>query len=101
MKIYYTKDSDRNRIKEGATISVASSLADATKALGTALVEPGHFGDCWTKSPHGNIDSIDISPFNENEILVERPGMHPGGTFFWVTPYPTIYVGVYIDDDGA
>jgi hypothetical protein len=97
--IYATLDSDGDYIPLGADIrrfdNAADALAWAQEAFGddpVTLIE-GSFGDCWAKTWHApKVGDPVLSPFSYNQVIVRRPGEHPGGGTFWITPYPTVFV---------
>jgi hypothetical protein len=102
---YYTACSDGARIDRGARIHWASSKAEMIAQLqdrGGDLkvidVEPGDFGDCYSK----HVVMPDLESLAEriplatpDDFIVRAPGQHPGGSFWWVDFYPTVYVPVY------
>lgn len=103
-KIYATVDADGRRIAEHASIAEFDTREEAEKYLLSAFDECdrssfkitwGDFGDCWFKAidnPAGK--DWQFEPFTEDQVSIRRPGQHPGGNFYWVTPRPDVLVAV-------
>lgn len=97
-KIYATKDSDGPNIEEGAHIHAFETESEAKAFLmadykesewdrATARIEPGSFGDAWHKRHKApRVGDTILSPFSYAHCVVLRPGQHPGGKVFWITP---------------
>lgn len=99
---YYTIDQD-------ATIRVFDSRADAEAYLREALsdliedlgdrvtltVEPGQYSDCWIKAhrePTADYIADWCAPFTADDLIILRPGQHPGGRRWWIEPRPEVLV---------
>lgn len=125
---YATIDADVNvrcgagvfesRIAENATIAGFNTRAEAEEFLlspykrgggwdlDSAKIGTGRYGDCWIKTfDEPKIDGsqlvaglCDFAPFSANDLRIERPGQHPGGRRYWVTPQPDVLVVEYIAD---
>ena len=55
-------------------------------------------GDCYSK--HIGVPDLErlaeeIPLATPDDFIVRAPGQHPGGSFYWVDFYPTVYVPVY------
>lgn len=102
---YYTAWSDGTRIDREARIHWAGSkpemlarLQERCGDLKVIGVEPGDFGDCYSK--HVGIPDLErlaeaIPLATPDDFTVRAPGQHPGGKLYWVDFYPTVYVPVY------
>jgi hypothetical protein len=102
---YYTAWADGTKIDRGARIHWAASKAEVIQRLqelgGDLKVigaEPGDFGDSYSK--HVGMPDLErlaeAIPFAApDDFIVRAPGQHPGGAFWWVDFYPTVYVPVY------
>ena len=102
---YYTAWSDWTRFDKEARIHWAASKAEMIQRLQESCgdlkvigVEPGSFGDCYSK--HTSMPDLDrlaeaIPHATPDDFNVRAPGTHPGGGFYWVDFYPTVYVPVY------
>jgi hypothetical protein len=102
---YATADSDEGRIVVNATIEkfVSERAArewllyvyrDALDEFDVEIV-PGTFGDCWMKLlGKPKIGDRWLAPFSYRQLHIDRPGSHPGGNFFWITPRPDVLVAV-------
>ena len=101
---YATLDHDGERIKEGASIAKFNTLEAARDYLlsvygdewdrSTAKIEAGSFGDCWFKKYQGapKVGEACFAPFSYPQLYIQRPGQHPGGKAYWVTPRPDVLV---------
>ena len=108
---YFTSWSDGTRIDREARIHWASSkpemlerLQSCERDLKVIDAEPGDFGDCYSK----HIGEPDLEMLAEaipfatpDDFIVRAPGQHPGGSFYWVDFYPTVYVPVYEPEESA
>jgi hypothetical protein len=61
----------------------------------TAEIAPGGYGDCWMKwmkAPRvGNPGAGEgYAPFSYTQLIVQAPGTHPGGRFWWITSSPDV-----------
>ena len=98
---YATTDAEDGRILQDAHVAAFDTLDDAREYLLRAFdpaewdmsaitLEPGRYGDCWIKTinePRADIsDDRWLSPFSLADVSVQRPGQHPGGKFYWITP---------------
>ena len=100
MTIYATHDSNGDQIALWARILRFDTEADARTWLGQPYdgpiqVVPGSYGDAWlklTQAPRPGDRSL--APFAYTQLCVQRPGTHPGGRFWWVTPNPTVLVAI-------
>jgi hypothetical protein len=103
---YYTAWADADgRIDKEAHIYWAASKPEMLERLRESCgdlkvidVEPGYFGDCYSK----HVGEPDLERLAEgiplatpDDFNVRAPGQHPGGSFYWVDFYPTVYVPVY------
>jgi hypothetical protein len=108
---YFTAWSDGTRIDKEARIHWAASkpemierLQDCSGDLKVIDVEPGDFGDCYSK--HVGMPDLErlaeaIPYATTDDFNVRAPGQHPGGSFYWVDFYPTVYVPVYAPEESA
>ena len=112
MTIYLTFDHDGERILQNAVLGKYNSEADALSASEeyyegsdykvVGLIE-GEIGDCWIKWRSDDISEIDLhnlhsdNYLSRDEIVIRRPGQHPGGRELWIDPRPTVYVPVICD----
>jgi hypothetical protein len=101
---YATRDThdSGDSIAEGAEIIGFGEYDDAIAYVSEGIdlepgerivVEPGEYGDCWLKlrsDPQG--DDFLFEPFTPDQVSIQRPGQHPGGRAYWVTPYPKVYI---------
>lgn len=58
-------------------------------------IETGRFSDCWRKyctEPTPNSSFLD--PFDFDDLYIAKPGEHPGGNVYWITPRPDVLVVV-------
>ena len=67
--------------------------------LAAAKIGPGRFGDCWIRT----IDPVRVgasllNPFTYTQVRVARPGQHPGGRDYWVTPAVDVLTVTYIEE---
>ena len=113
-KFYATQDFDGHHIEENAEIAVFDSRAEAETYITaachledgwTVAIEEGNFSDCWIKSHRKpSVGDHMLKPFTFTDVYVARPGQHPGGNVYWVTPSREILVAVVdapMDDDSA
>ena len=70
----------------------ADLIADMAEEGLSAVISEGQFGDCWIKSTQAPGDHWSTSPFSIDDLDVLRPGQHPGGDFYWVTPKANVLV---------
>ncbi len=105
MPVYMTFDTDGGTIQRDAEITrypdEAAALAAAREAYSDAedvILEPGGWGDCWVKlysGPPAPRDAHRWRPFRIGlDLMVQRPGTHPGGRCWWVTPRVRVLVPV-------
>ena len=60
------------------------------------------YGDAWIKSiSRPTIGCHWIAPFSYNQLRIERPGQHPGGKFYWITPVVDVLVLGEIQEIGG
>jgi hypothetical protein len=108
-KFYATRDSDGLFISQDADIRAFNSREDAVQYLLSSygsewnkdgvVIEAGSFGDCWTKSHEApRVGGHRFSPFSYTQLIIQRPGQHPGGKMFWTTPSPDVLVVSRIDE---
>lgn len=97
--IYATHDNDGLKINRGALIFAFGTREAAEDWLRrgwkhanfTVEIYEGEYGDCLFRT----IDPpTDFSPFQEDELIIQSPGQHPGGAFYWVTPCVPVLVAV-------
>lgn len=111
MTIFYaTRDADGSRIKADADIRKFATLAEAKTWLlepyqpaewdrGSAVIVPGSYGDCWIKSVSPPVVGTSwIEPFGYQQLVILRPGQHPGGHGYWTTPRPSVLVVASISE---
>ena len=107
-KVFYTSDCDGEEIFKNAQILQADSLEEAKQNLAAAYTDlepseiptlvPGWFGDCWIKSyekPEAVEKFSDLNGHDElslDDCFVQKPGTHPGGDCYWITPSVDIHV---------
>lgn len=104
-KVYATIDYDGDVIERDAHISVFDSREDAVAFLSQSytresgwdpesiVIGPADFADCWIKSPEPpRVGTRWLAPFSYTQISIKRPGEHPGGKVYWITPKPDILV---------
>ena len=114
-KFYATLDNNGPSICQDADILAFDRLVDAEKYLHDAnptewpttwldegmsvkIIE-GDFGDCWIKTQKApKVGDTILAPFNYNNVIVQAPGMHPGGYGYWLTPRPDILVANLVDE---
>lgn len=101
--IYATQDSNDGSITENADISKFATRAEAEAFLIQGLdleeweisFEFGRFSDCWIKSHSApKVGDHWLSPFSRAAVNVAKPGQHPGGKRYWITPQADILVAV-------
>jgi len=108
--IYYaTLDSEAGHIEEDAHIASFKTYQDSVLYLAHKAIdylepgevmtyEAGDFSDCWIKSipnpENGCLQEWDGNPFSVDDMMIQRPGDHPGGKVYWVTPRHTVLVRV-------
>jgi len=102
--IYATTDNDCARISDNAAICAFKTEAEARAYLlsgydaadwdhAAAVIEPGHFGDAWYKFYSWRPgDEERFAPFTAEQLYIQRPGQHPGGRAWWITPRPEVLV---------
>ncbi len=101
---YATHDHNGERIEENAVILPFPTREAAEGYLRepydldygeTLEFEPGDYSDCWIKS-HGKPTVGDpvLEPFTYNDVIIQRPGTHPGGGVYWLTPSREVLVAV-------
>ena len=105
-KYYYATldDTGEGTIREDAEIVRFTSKAAMRKwllagyhnggwDLESAVIEPGDFSDCWIKSSKGpRRDDTWYKPFGLANIIVRKPGEHPGSHGYWIKPRPPVYI---------
>ena len=99
--IYATHDNDGLKIDSSARVyafdtrEIAEAwLREAWKLSGFLVeIAEGEFGDCWFKTINAP-NEVDCRPFSEGELIIQSPGQHPGGAFYWVTPRVPVLVAV-------
>ena len=102
---YATHDAENGTIRENSTIVKFKTRAEAEAYLldpypasdwdkGSAVIAVGDgWSDCWIKSVTApGIGAHEIRPFSRNQVYVQRPGQHPGGKKFWITPKASVLV---------
>ena len=63
---------------------------------GVAGVESADFGDCWIKlTREPEVDADGLADLDGIKCRVQRPGQHPGGNFYWLTPVESVFVPVF------
>lgn len=61
----------------------------------TVAIDTGSFGDCWIKSQAApRVGEPWIAPFRRSQLYVQRPGQHPGGFGYWITPRADVLVAL-------
>lgn len=115
MTVFLCTQADGARIPEFASINAYATKAEALAAAqgqyspedGIRVVdlELGDFGDCWLKVlDRPDPETLEMWAQNlgmvADDLQVSPPGTHPGGAYYWVTPWPEVWVPVIeIDDD--
>lgn len=114
MTTYATLDSESYTIRENATIRAFETRDDAEAYLRDAYaeflrdaaaddeplaltIEPGQYSDCWIKShdvPTPERMEMWCEPFGPDDLIVRRPGEHPGGKRYWIEPSPEVLVAI-------
>ena len=109
--IYATQDGDDDFIARDADIRKFATEAEAAEWLlrpyrgagwkmETASIEPGRFGDCWiTTTNRPKIGDAMLAPFSYTQLHIQRPGEHPGGRQYWITPRVDVLVVARIEAD--
>lgn len=102
--IFATTDNDGVRVADNATIRAFDTEADARAWLlsaydpaewdhGSAAIKPGAWGDAWFKLYQWRDgDEERFEPFTAEQLYIQRPGQHPGGRAWWITPRPEVLV---------
>ncbi len=107
-KFYATNDFDGERIEENASIAVFDTRTAAEAFLrlphergggledGEVLtIEDGAFSDCWIKSHRKpTVGDPMLDPFTYTDVYIQRPGQHPGGNVYWITPSREVLVAI-------
>lgn len=105
--VYATLDSEGDRIERDAAIFAFPSLQQAREYLldgfpenwwrwETAAIEAGSYGDAWIKTLDYPAPYV-VEPFTLDECSIARPGEHPGGREYWITPRPDVLVVSHIE----
>jgi hypothetical protein len=79
---------------DAAKAALLSSYDPEEFDLSEARLVEGRFGDCWqrwSRKPNENDDQA-FEPFTREQVDIARPGTHPGGNFWWVSPNGPVYV---------
>lgn len=111
---YATNDADGLKIASNATIFAFQTREEAEAWLrkpfgsewdqASIKIGHGHFGDCWIKTlKEPEADEKWLAPFRLDECIVQRPGSHPGGRMYWITPATDVLIVTEareIDEDG-
>jgi len=103
-KFYVTADCEQSEfIDQNATILEFDNLPQAENYLKSCFGEldkeetieiaEGRYGDCWIKITSYPEDFV-FEPLVAEQVNILRPGQHPGGSFFWITPAVTVLVPV-------
>ncbi len=108
IQVYYTSDFNGHNIEENATIQAAAgdTLEEAQEAALKDLAQAytldnneqlnliaGNFADCWIKDHQEPImDGLALDDVIADDLIIARPGTHPGGNVWWITPSPQVYV---------
>ena len=102
MTIYATTDNEGDYINEGAYIAKFDSETEAEDYLlaahdldGSEYLEfcHGQYADCWLKTLSApRVGARVLAPFTFNQVRVARPGSHPGGKKWWLTPAPDVWI---------
>lgn len=94
-QFYATRDSEDGCISQEAHIVKFATRAAAEEYLRAGYdpaewsvdVQNGSFGDCWIKAVNApKVGDHFIAPFSYTQLVVVRPGQHPGGRQFWIEP---------------
>lgn len=110
-KAFATMDADGVEIHENAEIRAFDTPEEAKVwllscfdaedyDLETAVIDDGEWGDCWFKSGGPPQDGDAIKPFALDDLSVKKPGQHPGGDVYWITPYAPVLVVAKIEERG-
>lgn len=110
MPAYATHDADGGDIHLSADIYRFGTEAEARAWLlapydpaewdrATAKIGPGRFGDCWIKTTDPvRVGASLLDPFTYTQVYVARPGQHPGGRVYWVTPTVDVLTVTHIEE---
>ena len=107
---YATHDSEDGCISQNAHIAKFATRAEAEAYLRNGFdpaeweveVEDGSFGDCWVKFHNApRVGDTALAPFSYPQLSILRPGQHPGGKQFWITPRSEVLVAKprWIEED--
>lgn len=111
MTTFYAVATDGTRLDCNSVILSAptdqaaiAALKAAVAAMGEELeflgVESGNWGDAAIKV-HGEPSEHDLMRWAAeigvpaDSLIVQAPGSHPGGNFYWITPAVDVLVAVY------
>lgn len=95
---YATTDHDGwGLIDRDAMILKFRTLAEVVDYVrpdgGEGSIQHGRFADCWIKSLEApRVGTHWIAPFRLHQVSVLRPGEHPGGDVYWVSPRENVIV---------
>jgi len=112
MTTYATLDNEGHTIRQGAYIHAFATREEAEDFLFDAnadslddmeawetpikmSVEIGQWSDAWIKAHSEPSPGWNIEPFTVDDLAVQRPGSHPGGNEYWITPRPDVLVAVF------
>lgn len=114
--IYATTDADEHKISANATIRAFETEEDARAyllgafdasdwRLDTAVIGAGDYGDCWVKvhsEPEVEGDKLvaglfDGAPFCADQLIVRKPGQHPGSRAWWIEPSEEVLVVTFVE----
>lgn len=100
-KFYATIDSEYGHISEDADIFAFDTRDEAEAYLRAGYdaedwsveIDDGLFGDCWIKlHREPSDDEPFFAPFTADDLIVQRPGQHPGGRVWWISPRVDVLV---------
>lgn len=105
--VYATHDHDgEGNINENADIQKFSSREKAEQYLRRTFdleagdevkIIEGGYKDCWIKTINKpKVGDFVLAPFSYTQVIIQRPGSHPGGNMYWLTPSPDVLVAVLI-----
>lgn len=102
--VLYTTEEDGEQYFNGCDFTKFVSLKDLLEflkdnenILGVHAIDES---DCWLK-----LSSIKYSvkkglEAEAGELRIHKPGVHPGGDMYWITPTTTVYAPVYVNEEG-
>jgi hypothetical protein len=102
-KFYATLDSEDGSIQEDAHIVKFDTRAEAEAYLRDGYdpaewavdIKDGGYSDCWMKFQNApRVGDAALAPFSYTQLSILRPGQHPGGKQYWITPRSEVLVAM-------